>query len=88
MTKRLQNELEFVTFISVFDSNAEIWLFMSELLKSEAEKVGEFFYTNCISSPQVVFDTVTHEAQLNTASDRFLSIDSLFGELKKLQQIL
>ena len=88
MTKRLQNELEFVTFISVFDSNAEIWLFMSDLLKSEAEKVGEFFYTNGISSPQVVFDTVTHEAQLNTASDWFLSIDSLFGELKKLQQIL
>lgn len=38
-----KNELEFVTFISVFDSNPEIWLFMSELLKSEAEKVGELF---------------------------------------------
>ena len=44
-------------FISVFDSNPEIWLFTSELLKSEAEKVEEFFYTNCTSSPQVVADT-------------------------------
>ena len=29
--------------ISVFDSNPEIWLFTSELLKSEAEKIEEFF---------------------------------------------
>lgn len=78
MTKRLQNELEFVTFISVFDSNPEIWLFMSELLKSEAEKVGELFYTNCISSPQVVFDTVTTKHNSTQPQIRFLSIDSLW----------
>ena len=47
-------------FISVFDSKPEIWLFTSELLKSEAEKVGEFFYTDCISGPQIVFDMFTH----------------------------